>query len=288
MQLKKVHWFYAGTAAIALHAAVFIGANRSPQQQGDESPAAGPPISAQGSTAGILGSEPEELEIEMIETIQESSPREITAEIAETTEVKEATSEVNIAISAPVAPPVEAEALMEVKAVTLSETLDIKEAASPAEESSRQAKTLEAREVVVPEPNPIEKKQREEKKVGKHKRSAERRQAGNSATQGSAGSGGGAGKSRANAGAISAYAAKVRGRVFARYPRIATSVGVAVISFGLTTSGALRYARVTRPSGNREFDQRALASVRGTSFPPPPAGVQASQLRFSISFNHKR
>lgn len=288
MHLKKGHWFYAGTAAIALHAVVFIGFNRKPEQMGDVSPAAGPAAATRTSTGGIVGTASEDVEIEMLETIRETTPREVTEEIAETPEVTEATSEVNVAMSAPLAPPVEADALMEMKAARQSETLEDKEPASKAKKL-REPKTVDVREVVEPErnPRPREKKKANESK-GDDKRVVRARQRGNSASQGGAGTGGGGGRSQASSGAIAGYASRVRSRILSRSPTNAGHRGTTIVSFGVTTSGGLSYARVSRSSGNRGLDQRALASVRGASpFPRPPTGARASQLRFSVPFHFR-
>lgn len=288
MQLKKVHWFYAGTAAIALHAAVFIGLNRNPKQAGDVSPAAGPVAATRNSSGGLVGTAPDDVEIEMLESIRETNPHEVIEPTSETAEVAEATSEVNVAMSAPLAAPVEAEAVMEVKALKPAETLDAKEPTSKAEKP-REPKTLDVNEIVEPErnPRPREKKKTNENK-GKDKRVVRAQRRGNSERQGGAGSGGGGGKSQASAGAIAGYASRVRSRILSRSPANAGHRGTTVVSFGVTTSGGLSYARVSRSSGNKALDQRALASVRGASpFPQPPAGARASQLRFSVPFHFR-
>lgn len=288
MQLKKVHWFYAGTAAVALHAAFFIGANRDPEPTGDVSPAAGPVAATHTSTGGLVGTAPEDVEIEMLEAIRETNPHEVTEPTTETTEVAEATSEVNVAMSAPLATPVEAEALMEVKTLKPSETLDVKKATSKAKKP-QEPKTVDVSEVVEPERNPRPRKRKQTKeRKGKDKRVVRAQRRGNSARQGGAGSGGGGGKSQASAGAIAGYASRVRSRVLSRSPTSAGHRGTTVVSFGVTTSGSLRYARVSRSSGNRALDQKALASVRRASpFPRPPTGARTGQLRFSVPFHFR-
>jgi len=107
------------------------------------------------------------------------------------------------------------------------------------------------------------------------------------AAQGSGGAsaGGKGGSSRASAGAVNAYAARVRAQILARRPSGGGARGTTVIRFGLTTGGSLRYASVSRSSGDASLDSRALATVRGTSFPQPPLGTSAGQLNFTIPFH---
>lgn len=85
----------------------------------------------------------------------------------------------------------------------------------------------------------------------------------------------------ASAGDVSGYTARVRARVAANRPSGGGMRGTAFISFGISKSGGLTYARVARSSGNARLDQAALAAVRRSApFPPPPAG----QIRLSMPF----
>ena len=78
----------------------------------------------------------------------------------------------------------------------------------------------------------------------------------------------------------------VRARILANRPGGTGGHGRAVISFGLSSSGGLRYASVTRSSGNRRLDALALRAVRRSApFPRPPRGATTGQLRFSIAFS---
>lgn len=97
-------------------------------------------------------------------------------------------------------------------------------------------------------------------------------------------SGGGSGSSRASRGAIQNYGARVRSRISANRPG-SVGRGRVRISFGISKSGRLRYARIVRSSGNAAVDRAALAAVRRSSpFPKPPAGASLRQLRFAIPF----
>jgi protein TonB len=99
------------------------------------------------------------------------------------------------------------------------------------------------------------------------------------------GKGRGGERASASSGSLLSYAAHVRARVAANRPSGAGHRGTAVVSFGLTASGGLAYASVTRSSGDVALDQRALAAVRGAApFPAPPAGATTAQLRFTIPF----
>lgn len=95
------------------------------------------------------------------------------------------------------------------------------------------------------------------------------------------------GKARASSGAILSYASRVRARIAGNRPR-SVGRGRVVVSFGLTASGGLRYARIARSSGNAGVDRAALSAVRRSSpFPRPPKGASSGQLRFSIPFSFR-
>jgi len=99
------------------------------------------------------------------------------------------------------------------------------------------------------------------------------------AAQGSAAS---SGRVSASTGSTINYAARVRARVAAHKPGGAGQRGTVVIAFGVTRSGAMSYASVSRSSGNPGLDRQVLAAVRGAGpFPTPPPGAN---LRFAIPF----
>jgi periplasmic protein TonB len=80
----------------------------------------------------------------------------------------------------------------------------------------------------------------------------------------------------------SAYDTKVWA-VLARHKPRAGQSGSTMVTFGIGTSGMLRYVRVSRTSGNARLDQMALATVRNTApFPPPPAGLSAGSLSYTL------
>jgi protein TonB len=94
-----------------------------------------------------------------------------------------------------------------------------------------------------------------------------------------------AGRVSASSGDISGYKARVLARLAAHRPAGRGFRGTAVVSFGISRSGGLTYARISRSSGNAAADQAAVASVRRAApFPPPPAGATAGQLRFANPF----
>jgi protein TonB len=101
-----------------------------------------------------------------------------------------------------------------------------------------------------------------------------------------AANGTGSGRVSASTGAIITYAALVRARVAGNRPSGGTAGGTAIIAFGLTSSGALAYARIARSSGNAANDRIAFAAVRGAApFPPPPTGATPNQLQFTIPYH---
>jgi protein TonB len=100
-----------------------------------------------------------------------------------------------------------------------------------------------------------------------------------------AGKGTGSGRISASTGAILTYAALVRAHVAGNRPSGSTPGDTSIVAFGLTTTGAIAYARIARSSGNTANDRIALAAVRGAApFPPPPAGATPGQLQFTIPY----
>ena len=89
----------------------------------------------------------------------------------------------------------------------------------------------------------------------------------------------------ASRGAVNSYLGRVRARVASRRPRNMRGRGTAVVSFGISRSGAVRYVRLARSSGNKALDSAALGAVRRAApFPRPPAGMSLRQLSFRIPF----
>ncbi len=147
--------------------------------------------------------------------------------------------------------------------------------------------TAAARPVEV-KPTSTEAIKTEPPKKKKSKKRAARTPPGNN-QKGSAGKRKGSkkGKARASSGAILSYASRVRARIAGNRPR-SVGRGRVVVSFGLTASGGLRYARIARSSGNAGVDRAAISAVRRSSpFPRPPKGASTGQLRFSIPFSFR-
>lgn len=288
MHTRSIHWLCAGMAALTLHLAFAIMVKDNIVGQG--MPAAGPQASLQGGLAGMLGSEADAFETEILEPIEESSPPDVTTAVVRevanaVTQVKETVPEVKVATTTPLATVSDLSELMEVRTAELDKTPEIKTAPVPEARPRREEKTVEKRETA--------QKNREKRKIreeadGKSKRTATASVRGNSDREGQAGLNGGAGgKSGASGSAINVYASRVRAKILSRRPS-AAGYGTAVVSFGLTASGGLQYVRIARSSGNSGLDQKALASVRRASpFPTPPSGAKASQLRFSIPFQFR-
>ncbi len=95
------------------------------------------------------------------------------------------------------------------------------------------------------------------------------------------------GATTSGANALAAYASVVRTRVNRNSPSAGLVRGTRV-DFALTTSGGLRYVRVTRSSGSSAADQAAMAAVkRSAPFPTPPQGATGNQLIYNITFKSK-
>jgi protein TonB len=316
MHMKKVNWLYAYAASIILHAAVFLAFKS--EIVGDGEPSTGQVMAAYGSIAGIIGSAieidqseapkaPETSEqAELPEPVDVSEPPAASA-VSGTrpVELKEAAGEMRVptavgmsglpqliaadveaaqlAMSAPVAHPASMFEPPQTDAKEAGETQGVENAPPPAASPRRKEKRRISRELRKAEER---KRPKTSEAEGKERTTSEAQLLGNSTKEGSAGSRrGGGGKSTASSGAMNTYAARVRSKILSRRPSSSVRGGKAVVSFGLSASGGLRYARISRSSGNPSLDQKALASVRSAApFPPPPEGASARQLRFSIFF----
>jgi TolA protein len=121
-----------------------------------------------------------------------------------------------------------------------------------------------------------ERKEQQRKKVDK----------GGATSKGAAAAANQSGRVSASAGSILTYASQVRARVASHKPSGAGERGTAMVAFGVTTSGGLSYASISRSSGSAALDRLAIAAVRGAApFSQPPAGASPSQLRFTIPFH---
>lgn len=160
---------------------------------------------------------------------------------------------------------------------------------APEEAKTPPPPPVEAPAVVVPAPKKAEAaeqdtaKRREPEK--QERKARERAPKGGVTSKAQAGSGTGGERVSASSGSILTYAAHVRARVASNRPSGGGLRGTAIVSFGLTTSGGLAYASVSRSSGVAALDQLAVSAVRGSApFPTPPAGATTAQLRFTIPF----
>ncbi len=92
----------------------------------------------------------------------------------------------------------------------------------------------------------------------------------------------------ASQGAINSYAGRVRARIARNHPRGMRSRGTAVVRFGISRAGSLRYVRLMSSSGVKSLDRAAVSAVRRASpYPAPPRGMSLRQLSFSIPFYFK-
>lgn len=89
----------------------------------------------------------------------------------------------------------------------------------------------------------------------------------------------------ASRGAVINYAAVVRARVASRRPPGPGKRGTVVVTFGVSRSGGLAFASISRSSGDSGLDRTVLSAVRGAApFPTPPPGASPGQLRFRMPF----
>ena len=315
-------WSAALAASAAIHAAVAVNFGTAPEVE--DTGAAGPPATISGSLASVLGGVARPGEV----VPQAASPVTVVAarpvEAAHSVGAARAAMPER---AAPVAP-TPAEAAGQTVERTASSAPVVPEVARPAPvsavtpqgaepvtaSSSAGRQQGERGEVVLPtkaperakreaSPNSDARKKRRAPETRKRERGEEddgrtrqRRQKAASGARAGSDRAGAAGVRRASGGrhsdgagasAIRSYGARVRQRILGNRPA-ASGVGRAVVSFGLSPSGQLAYARLARSSGSGSIDGAALAAVRRSSpFPAPPAGATARQLRFTISFDFR-
>ena len=93
-------------------------------------------------------------------------------------------------------------------------------------------------------------------------------------------------RASASTGAAINYAAIVRARVASRRPPGRGARGTVQVTFGVSPSGGLTFANVSRSSGDPSLDRSVLAAVRSAApFPAPPAGASLRQRQFSMPFH---
>jgi periplasmic protein TonB len=63
--------------------------------------------------------------------------------------------------------------------------------------------------------------------------------------------------------------------------------GTATVTFAISPTGKLNFARISTASGNAGLDKAALSAVQRTSFPPPPDSMTESQLTYVVPFHFK-
>lgn len=92
---------------------------------------------------------------------------------------------------------------------------------------------------------------------------------------------------RQAAGDAARFALAVRQALGKSRPRHAGTKGRVVITFGLAETGGLRFAEVSRSSGNEALDAMTLAAVRIATFPRPPANLSDRQRTYVVPFDYK-
>jgi protein TonB len=228
---------------------------------------------------GVLAEDNEAISVEITQTA--------VLEAVEATPLKDAASKAATAMQPGQARPAETEPetikASEVAPDQLDTTEDplevLRGAAAPAEQV--QAKTHEPAKKVRNETQRTERPGKQPKK----KRHAPPQMAGGATARANAAKAATSGRVSASRGSIVSYAARVRSQVARHKPPGRGPRGTARVSFGVSRSGGLAYARLTRSSGSAALDRAAVAAVRRAApFGAPPAGASAAQLRFSIPF----
>jgi len=300
MRLHLGHWLLAGFLAVAFHAAILVGW-RTPVSSMTATPR-GPVVEMATSLAGIMGQAAQ---------VAEMRPPETTREVEQPVEkvvdplTPDAISDqkpFEVAATAPFVIPRELKAAEPLPLVTPTE-VPVLEAMPPTLKPVQPKKTTETKPKELKEKSPPKKttetkpkelkqkpppKEVKTKKVIKEKKAVKQQRTQRAVTLGNSkrGQGGKAKKvRRASTSTVRSYGRRVRTRILRR-ARGGAGSGTAVVTFGISSSGQVRYARISRSSGKSKLDRRALAAVRG-SFPKPPKGANSSQLNFSIAISFR-
>jgi protein TonB len=291
-------WSGALAASLAVHAAVVAGVRLPPDDQRGQS--SGPAVTVSGQLAGVMGGavngqavRADVAHASRAEPVQTQSPQTERARATPPASAPRARAvtpssgvRVKAASAAPVVP-VEPQRPAQVEAAP---AVDVRPEATGGETAppppvpapeARPTRTEPAQARRREPTNRPARTERQEQAAPASRRGTNR--------QGAAGRSRGGGKrtSQAGAGAVSGYGARVRARILANRPS-ASGVGRAVVTFGVASSGGLRFVRLARSSGDGRLDQAALAAVRRSSpFPTPPAGASAAQLTFTIGLSFR-
>lgn len=284
MTSKKAFWLAAFAFSAAIHGVFFLSlASPSPSLSSER--AAGETISVSGSLSSVLGNPvhtssaaPEQVQVEEVTEIE--PVRAAPPEGARPVEAKKLVSQSQV------------EAANVVASLAKTPTSEIEELTPVATESVEANQPSKAPEPKAEKVEPRPQKTRTEKKARrKAKKASEARRSARAGSdkRGADGEkrGGQRGRSAASGGAIRSYGARVRARILSNRPG-SIGRGVVLITFAVSRSGGLRYARISRSSGSSSIDRAALSTVRRSApFPPPPAAANARQLRFTIPFKFR-
>lgn len=85
----------------------------------------------------------------------------------------------------------------------------------------------------------------------------------------------------ATPGQISRYALSIQQTLNRNPPRHLGTRGRAVVEFGLTATGSVRFAHIARSSGTKLLDDAVLAVIRKIQFPPPPGSMTDRQRSYT-------
>lgn len=165
------------------------------------------------------------------------------------------------------------------------------EAKRRADEQERQRKIAEERE----KQRELAEKEAEDKRRQAAKKRAEEEESRKRTAQSRAGASGerdaqaSRGRVSASQGSISEYGDRVRAQINRNKPTDSTGNGSVYITFRLSTSGSILFARITGSSADATQQQKAMAALRRSGpFPPPPAGASPGQLVFSVPYHFRQ
>lgn len=283
MRLHLGHWLLAGFLAVAFHAAILVGW-RTPVSSMTATPR-GPVVEMATSLAGIMGQAAQVAEMRPPETTREVEQPVEKVVVPLTPDAISDQMPFEVAATAPFVIPRELKAAEPLPMVTPTE-VPVLDAMPPTLKPVQPKKTTETKPKELKQKPPP--KELKTKKVVKEKKAVKQQRTQRAVTLGNSkrGQGGKAKKvRRASTSTVRSYGRRVRTRILRR-ARGGAGSGTAVVTFGISSSGQVRYARISRSSGKSKLDRRALAAVRG-SFPKPPKGANSGQLNFSIAISFR-
>ena len=91
----------------------------------------------------------------------------------------------------------------------------------------------------------------------------------------------------ATPGQMSRYALSIRQALSRNRPQHLGTRGRAVVAFGITGTGSVRFAQIVRSSGAKVLDDTILSTIWKIRFPAPPHGMTDQERSYTVPFDFR-